>query len=580
MSGRGRKAALPPGDLDFPEPSVPDGLVVEHRNHDGYIATYDFALLPVAEPLQRSLAVLFAGQCRSAAWSAHSTSRWVWREIRRFAAFLAEQPNCPRDLGGVTVDLLRRWRLAKLASPGGRQQVRTVSNLLREDGRLRSGPVAELLARRVPGSRGSVQSYDTASFDHIVRTARQDFRAALLRIEDNGRLLERWRSGVIGPGDDRWMLGEALDFLARTGDVPRAIDASGREYIPAKWLRALGGGARVQTWKRLFLSRSEAVSLSVLLLAEFGWNLSVVDRAKVPRASPDPGRDGRPTYRVPVEKRRRGAGRWYETENVTDTGAGSGGRLITQALAATRFARAAVAAVDPDADVLIVSRTAKTGAPSGDKDRRAPVGRFAFGLCHDDVRFWARRHQLSGSPFQRGRRTVVTRRGPLQHSQATHDRRYVLPDAQVQEEARPVIAAGALAALDHARTAVLAAQLREDGDPADTPTATADCHDAGASPWPDVGGGCGASFLMCLGCPNARVHTGHHPRLAHLEAALSHLRSVLPEPVWHREWADHYERLEDLWRRLGAGRQRAALAQVTATDRALIDLLLNGALNP
>ncbi|MGW1617306.1 hypothetical protein ACWCQZ_50025 [Streptomyces sp. NPDC002285] len=198
---------------------------------------------------------------------------------------------------------------------------------------------------------------------------------------------------------------------------------------------------------------------------------------------------------MPVEKRRRGAGRWYETENVSDTGAGSGGRLITQALAATRFAREAVAAVDPDADVLIVSRTAKTGSPGGDQDRRAPVGRFAFGICHDDVRFWARKHQLSGSPFQRGRRTVVTRRGPLQHSQATHDRRrYVLPDAQVQEEARPVIAAGALAALEHARTAVLAAQLCEDGDPADTPTATADCHDVGASPWPAPDGAAARRF--------------------------------------------------------------------------------------
>lgn len=582
MSGRGHKAALPHGHVDFPEPTAPDGLVVEHRNHDGHVAVYDFALLPVAQELQRSLAVLFAGQCRSAAWSAHSTSRWVWREIGRFAAFLAQQPDCPRDLDGVTADLLRRWRLAKLASPGGRQHVRIVSKLLRGDGRLHSGPVAELLARRVPGSRGGVQSYDTASFDHIVRTARQDFRAALLRIEDNGRLLEQWRSGGIGPDDDRWMLGEALDFLARTGDIPRAIGPGGRPYIPAKWLRALGGTARVQTWKRLFLSRSETVSLSVLLLAEFGWNLSVIDRAKVPRASPDPGRDGRPTYRVPVEKRRRGAGRWYETENVTDTGAGSGGRLITQALAATRFARAAVAALDPDADVLIVSRTAKAGLSSSDKDRRAPAGRFAFGICHDDVKSWARRHQLAGSPFQRGRRTVVARvhRVPLQHSQATHDRRYVLPDQQVQEEARPVIAAGAMAALDHARTAVLTAQLREEGDLADTPTATADCHDADASPWPDAGGGCGASFLMCLGCPNARVHTGHHPRLAHLDLALSHLRSALPAPVWQREWAEHHERLHDLWQRLGAGRQRTALAQVTDADRALIDLLLNGALNP
>ena len=32
------------------------------------------------------------------------------------------------------------------------------------------------------------------------------------------------------------------------------------------------------TWQRLFLTREEAVALGVLLLAEFGWNLSVIDR--------------------------------------------------------------------------------------------------------------------------------------------------------------------------------------------------------------------------------------------------------------------------------------------------------------
>ncbi|MCZ1003302.1 hypothetical protein O1M63_43695 [Streptomyces mirabilis] len=142
-----------------------------------------------------------------------------------------------------------------------------------------------------------------------------------------------------------------------------------------------------------------------------------------------------------------------------------------------------------------------------------------------------------------------------------------------------MIAAGALAALDHARTAVLAAQLRKDGDPADTPTATADCHDADASPGPTPAGAAGRRSCCVWAAPTP-ASTPAIIRGSPIWAALSHLRSVLPAPVWHREWADHYERLEDLWRRLGAGRQRTALAQVTDTDRALIDLLLNGALNP
>ncbi|MFF8035140.1 MULTISPECIES: hypothetical protein [unclassified Streptomyces] len=78
----------------------------------------------------------------------------------------------------------------------------------------------------------------------------------------------------------------------------------------------------------------------------------------------------------------------------------------------------------------------------------------------------------------------------MQHSQHTHDRLYVLPDEQVQTEARPVIAAGAQAAVEQARTAVLVAQVRTEPESADVPTATADCSDAGASPWPDASGSC------------------------------------------------------------------------------------------
>ncbi|ARX87465.1 MULTISPECIES: hypothetical protein [Streptomyces] len=45
---------------------------------------------------------------------------------------------------------------------------------------------------------------------------------------------------------------------------------------------------------------------------------------------------------MPLENHRRGNGRAYESLNVTDEGAGTAGRLIAQALEATRFARAAV----------------------------------------------------------------------------------------------------------------------------------------------------------------------------------------------------------------------------------------------
>ena len=118
----------------------------------------------------------------------------------------------------------------------------------------------------------------------------------------------------------------------------------------------------------------------MLLLAEYGWNLSVIDRAEVPRASPDQGEDGCPTYRIPLEKPRRGPGRYYETRNVTDDGAASPGRLITQALQATRFARSIVEEMAPGTGRLIVWRTARAGRLPADLDGTRLSARSASAL--------------------------------------------------------------------------------------------------------------------------------------------------------------------------------------------------------
>jgi hypothetical protein len=337
------------------------------------------------------------------------------------------------------------------------------------------------------------------------------------------------------------------------------------------------------TTLRLFLSRQEAIALSVLLMAEYGWNLSVIDHAEVPRALPDPGEDGHPTYRIPLEKARRGPGKQFETRNVTDDGAASNGRLITQALQATRFARAVVQQLAPGTDLLVVWRAIVPGATRNrSPDRPAPVGPFAFGVDSVSAYEWATSLGVAtGSPFRRGRRTVnaLDRREPGQNSQDTHDRDYVLPDKRVQDQAAEVIAAGAEDAERRARTAVLAAEIRDEPVAGDVATATADCADYGNSPAPGPDGGCGLSFLDCLGCTNARVHPGYHPRLALLHQSLANLRSVLPIRDFDRDWSDHYARLDDLKTKVGDGAWNQALATTGAADRELIDFLLTGDLN-
>jgi hypothetical protein len=553
------------------------GLVVHHVNRRGGRRDYDFAVLPVAEPMQRSLAALFAARCVPHRWSAHATSETRWGCVRNFAQFLAAQPSPITDLDGLTPALVKGWRLHLGTAAGGVMTFNLMTGLLREDPRLHGGPVAEELARRARLPHSRVQSFPEAEFDKVRVAARRTFRLALLRIGENAAHLERWRAGQFAHDSGEAMLGEALDVLARTADLPRYRDGQ----ITKHYRRVLGGTSEKATWGRLFLSRQEAVALAVLLMAEFGWNLSTLCHLEVPRALPDPGADGRPTYRIALEKYRRGSGQQHETRNVTDDGAGSRGRLITEALAATRFARALVEQQAPGTDLLLVWHSGKRRVEL-DHDRHPPVGHFGFGLHSHDARLWAANNGIAGSPFRRGRRTVLAldRREPAQHSQDTHDRHYALVDKRVQDEATAVIADGASDALARARTAVLLAELRDAPTLGDDPTATADCSDADASPFPAPGGGCAASFLLCLACPNAHVHPGHHPRLTRLHHAITNLRTVLPARQWHADWADTHARLEQLRYRLGEGVWRQAAAQVTVSDIEIIDLLLSGELNP
>jgi len=461
--------------------------VVCHYNREGKVREYDFGELPVAGPMQASLAALFAARCTPARWTAHVTSAASWHHLRRFTESLAQQQRPPRDLDELTPAMVRAWRAGLPASAGGGLAFGTVAALLRDDARLQAGPVADELGRRfrVPPSR--VQSYSEAEFDQFTTAARRRFRAALQRINESARHLQQWRDGAFAEGSTDWVLGEGLDILARTGDLPRRTRRNGRSNgIEARYRDAFGGPDGPAPWE-----------------------------------------------------------------------------------------------LAPGSSRLIVWRARPTGRRRTDPDHLLPVGPFCFDIHADGAKRWAEAEGLGSSPFRRGRRTVIAldRREPAQHSQGTHDRQYVLPDERVRAEAVEVIAAGAEDAAGRARRTVLAAQLQDLPGPGDIETATTDCSGYHDSPWPSREGGCGASFLMCLACPNARVHPGHHPRLAHLHEALGSLGSVLPPAAWAADWRDSHDRLEDLRQRIGEGSWALALARVTGTDRALVRHLLAGALD-
>lgn len=577
MSGRGRRAVLPPAGHRVEPPLAPDGLVVTVVNKAGYDKEFNFAGLPAAEPMQRSLARVFAAQSRH--WTSHQSAVGYWRALEAFARFLAELDHPPRDLDELTPAMLKRWRQRHVHTNTGRISMSLVRPLLSRDPRLGAGPVAEELARRIPEPSSSKQSYGEKERQRVLLAARREFRAAWMRIRENTDVLESWRAGQLIAGTQDWRLGQLLDHVARNGDVPRITRRVGGPRVAHPGL--LGGGSPERTWGRLFLMRSELTALAVLLTDRFGWNLSVYNRMPAPTAMPSAAEPTTVTYQVTVEKRRGGAGRWFSTENITDAGADSDGRLITQALQATTHGRALAATLAPGVDLLMTARTRQVGRRREDWDAPQPVGPLVFGVPGDDVKRWVRRHKLNGSPFQRIRRTTVTREGrPLQHSPGTHESVYLLPDQQVQRASQRVFAEGAREALGQARSVVFAGSLADAADPAHRETATADCSDESRSPWPSADGNCAADFLLCLACRNAHVHPGHHPRLAHLHQQVLSLRSVLPEAVWQEQWSEHLPRLEDLRSKIGPVAWSAALSRVDTTDRAVVNMLVKGELAP
>jgi hypothetical protein len=552
-------------------------LVVTVVNKAGHSKMFDFAGLPVAAPMQRSLAVAFATQSRG--WTSHETGVGYWRKLRVFAGFLSGLEHPPQDLGDLSAATLKRWRAAHIATNAGRATVQQVRTVLHRDQRLRDGPAAEELARRVPKPRWQQQSYEPAQWKQVRLAAQRQFRAAWMRIRENTALLEAWRAGQLTAVSREGRIGHILDEVARTGDVPRTVLASGKENVADRGL--LGGARPEYTWGRLFLTRGEVTALAVLLTGRFGWNLSVYDRMPAPSRAPSVAETTTVTYKVQVEKRRAGGGHWFSTENITDSGADSPGRLITQALEATAHGRTLAARLAPGTDLLMTAHDHRRRPVHRQLDRPLPAGPLVFGVAKEDGQSWAKSHQLGGSPFQRARRTTVTReRRPLQHSPGTHESVYLLPDRQVQRAAQPVIADGAREALDQARSIVFNGHLRVSPDTAHQETATADCADETTSPWPAADVGCAADYLLCLACANAHVHPGHHPRLAHLHQRLHALRSALPDAAFNARWREHLLRLEDLRDKIGPAAWSAALARVSDTDRSLTDLLLEGSLAP
>jgi len=365
-----RRAALPPARYTRERQLDPAGLTVTvHGESGGTEAVFDFRVLPGPRPL---LAACAAGFARLAGpdqpWRAAATCTNGYKAIREFLRHAATLDPPPATAEDITPAVWAGWRLSRPATVHGRGCLLITRQWLPQVPGIPAGTAAAA-GRRIPdGPAPTEAAYTREEFEQIRAASARTFRIALTRIRDSSEHLHRWRDGEFPqpglreqyrqtrPGTADYLVGEALDTLLRTGDVPLTA-AAGRAVV-ARHARALGGTTPLHTWGRLFLTMPEAAALAVLLVCDQGWNRSVLDAMTVPDDMPGAGEDRLDINRVPVLKRRRPSRTRYASANLVDAGPDTPGRLIRQAIEATEPARITLAGLGEPAGRLLVSRRA------------------------------------------------------------------------------------------------------------------------------------------------------------------------------------------------------------------------------
>lgn len=609
MSGAqgGQPAALPPAGW-APRPRLgPDGQSVLFIDESsGRSTLFEFADLPVAEPLRRWLAERVARRLTTRSTVKRLPSaRSLVDTARHFAVVLSEHPvRQPEDVVGEhMLDFRRRYEHLKPRTMSG--YVENLRGLLRDDERLSSDARAGLAAIRVRGmSRRDISNrgYTDTEWQEILTALRHDVRAARDRIHAARRLLVRYRSGELPTGSEDMTLGRLLDGFERTGQLPRKFDTNATPEV-----HRCGGLVKVAGM--LCLSPDELAAFALLLISLTGQNYGTIAAWPAAHFRPDGGLTDEGLALVEACKPRRGPDREHMVIALED--------LVTGGDPDQRWSRSPL-------------RVYRMLLDLGDTARRLSnsqglfVGRIAKKTVHtpspwittltsQHVQRWAAARGFptstfavpAGKPVVSVRRLRLTaierRRRPVAHTATTMRDSYLMPQPAVQAESHAIVAAAldneVSKARDHARVPVFTQSFvdlaRRDPQSAATragmtirqlagliegsqDTVLASCQDHRASPYEPPGVACSASFLACLDCANARVLPHQLPiQLAAIDA-LEQLRPHLPPALWARRYAPRLDQLQDITTGFQPAEIDRAKAEITDEHRHRINDLLEG----
>jgi hypothetical protein len=576
--------------------------------------TFDFGALPVARDLQAALARSFARLTGpSDSRRALTTVKLLYYAIAHFARFcvtLSDPPTCGAALTTAHFDRYMRHARGRTTFQGTLANVR--STLMAMDDLMPSlrAALEQLEPPRRPHTP-CVSSYSPAEMQRIVRAAQTELRGAAVRIRASLDLIARWREGKIDRAQDNyaWERGYLLDYLLRTGDVPR--DTSKR---PGPSGMAVRHGGVINLCRSIYLTGDEVSAACVLLISYTGVNGGSIAATSIAHHRADSGADEPAVALIDAVKPRRGRRARYMTVPLTDlptsavppqtgertpseagdvTTAFGVYALVRELTSAARAARASTrlflwsCAVRGKADIFAVNRI-REGLPM----YGIPIWGRPIGLRTDPDKETGATAPLEVR-MTRLRLTYLQRtQRPVAHAVRTLADEYLIRDDGAVIDYQRVVAQALNEQVAQARQNMRALVLRRDDvdaalrDPAPMAerfnvsidvlndvlagrcdTILAGCTDHTHSPFSPAGDPCTASFLLCLSCPCARVTPQHLPMLLLVRDALIQRRETSTPLAWAQLFAGPHAQLTDVLARFSGAAIEAARSSMTETNR-------------
>ena len=578
----------------------------------GAVATFDFGTMPVSTELQSTLAAGFVaitgpGGSRRTIPSA----RTAFGEIRVFARSLAKADPPPTKVSELRASHVDGLFL--FASPGSLSgSVSTLRSIFRK-----TDVAPEIFMRRllrgVPKQLVSdpVHSYTREEFRLIMRAARETVRSANDRIRRARGIVSDYRSGVVLTDPVLQREAAYMSLVMDKGDYPR----TGGGHVTA---RGLSVGSRPSHLLRaLHLTIEETGALIALLMGLTGHNLAQIVTLPAAHHRADAQRKGAtPTVLVRASKMRRGANKsemtipltgiptWIVPADEALEHVGEDGRLDLHSafgvyMAAMQLGVDARRFIHSDRLLAFYSTWRKGDVPRRPYEgfREAQHSTFAAWVLlqnivdskGDRVQPGSRRMRLTflehkqkpvaQSPSTFVNQYLVRNRGDIAEYQRIVSDVLDSEVARANKAVAEVISESTirLAQTDLPRAAVLAnvsPQTLTRALAGELDTVMNSCIDHDHSPYSSPGSPCGASFMLCLGCPNARAEPRHLPVQMLVLSGIESRRNEMEALAWATRFALPHSRLTHLLEQFPTATVEAARGKETEADKALVTRFL------